>query len=216
MEFFEVLETTWAVRRFTDEPVSDADVRRCLGAATRAPSGGNIQPWQFVVVRDADARRKIGAIYKRAYERYEKALDAVRQPYKREADEKNFLRIQRSARHLADHFAEVPVHVLFLMPNIDMTLTDEAGPLDIGTAHASVFPAVQNFMLAARAIGLGTTLTTACRIYQDEVRELCAIPEHYEVVALVPLGHPAMKFGRGRRRPIETVTHWDRFGDRKK
>ena len=91
--------------------------------------------------------------------------------------------------------------MLFLMPNISMTLQDDGGALDVGTPFASVYPAVQNFMLAARGLGIGTTLTTVYRIYQDEVRGICAIPDRYEVVALIPMGRPAKPFRVGRRRP---------------
>ena len=118
----------------------------------------------------------------------------------------------RASRHLAEHLADAPALVLVLMPAISMTLHDAAGPLDVGTPYASVYPAVQNLMLAARGLGIGTTLTTVYRIHQDEVREICGIPARYEVVALVPMGRPRVPFRVGRRRPIEQVTHWNRFG----
>jgi nitroreductase len=103
-----------------------------------------------------------------------------------------------------------------LMPNISMTLQDEQGALDVGTPFASVYPAVQNLMLAARALGIGTTLTTVYRIYQDEVRQVCGVPERYEVVALIPMGRPLKPFRVGRRRPVEDVTHWNRFGNKQR
>ena len=97
-----------------------------------------------------------------------------------------------------------------------MTLEDEQGPLDVGTPYASVYPAVQNLMLAARGLGIGTTLTTVYRIYQDEVRTLWGVPPRYEIVALLPMGRPARgRFAVGWRRPPEQVTHWDRFGNRR-
>jgi nitroreductase len=105
--------------------------------------------------------------------------------------------------------------VMFLMPSISMTLQDAEGPLDVGTPYASVYPAVQNFMLAARALGIGTTLTTAYRIHQQDVRDLCGIPDLYEIVALVPMGRPRHGFGQGKRRPLASVTHWQRFGSRR-
>src|SRR2546428_652257 len=87
-------------------------------------------------------------------------------------------------------------------------------PSDVGTPFASVYPAVQNLMLAARGLGIGTTLTTVYRIYQDEVRAICGVPERYEIVALIPMGRPRAPFRVGRRRPAEQVTHWERFGNR--
>ena len=215
MDVFEAIETNWAVRRFSDAAVSDAEIRRCIEAAVRGPSGGNIQPWQFLVVTEDDTKKAVGTIYRRAYERYEAAMLAVRKPYSDAAEEENFQRILRSSRHLARNMGSVPAMVLFLMPNISMTLQDDQGPLDVGTPLASIYPAVQNFMLAARAQGLGTTLTTAYRIYQDEVRKACGISERYEIVALVPLGRPATGFGKGRRRPAAERTHWNQFGNKR-
>ena len=217
MDLFEALFTTRAVRRLSPDPVPEADVVRCLEAAMQAPSGGNIQPWQFVVVTDAGTRQKLGDIYRRAYERYEPALLRARPPARTPEDEASFGRMLRSSRHLAAHLGEAPVHVLVLMPAISMTLHDEQGPLDVGTPYASVYPAVQNLMLAARGLGLGTTLTTVYRIYQDEVRAVCEIPERYEVVALIPIGRPARaRFPVGRRRPVSQLTHQDRFGNKRR
>jgi nitroreductase len=215
VDLFEALSTTRAIRRFTADPISDADILTCIGAATQGPSGGNIQPWQFLVVRDAATRRAIGDVYRRAYDRYEPALLRVRPPARSPEDEASFQRMRRTSRHLADHLGEAPALVLVLMPDITLTLQDEQGPLDVGTPFASVYPAVQNLMLAARGLGIGTTLTTVYRIYQDDVRALCGIPGKYEVVALIPMGRPRGPFRVGRRRPLAQVTHWDRFGNRR-
>src|SRR5213082_2493820 len=122
--------------------------------------------------------------------------------------------MRAASRHLAEHLGEAPALVLVLMPNISMTLEDAEGPLDVGTPFASVYPAVQNLMPAARGLGIGTTLTPVYRIYQDEVRASCGMPELYEVVARVPMGRPRVPFRVGRRRPVEQVTHWERFGSK--
>ena len=216
MDLFEAITTTISVRRFTDAPVTDDEILTCIRAATHAPSGGNIQPWQFLVVRDAALRRALGDLYRRAYARYEPAVVRTLPPSRSDEDKARSERMLASARHLAAHIGEVPAMVLVLMPNISMTLEDAQGPLDVGTPFASVFPAVQNFMLAARGLGIGTTLTTVYRIFQGEVRALCAIPERYEIVALIPMGRPQKRFTVGRRRPPEQVTHWDRFGNKRK
>jgi len=215
MDLFDALATTRAVRRFTAEPVTDAEILTCLRAASQGPSGGNIQPWQFVAVTDPEVKRALGDVYRRAYARYEPALLGVRPPARSEADEASFQRMMAASRHLAEHLGTAPALVLFLMPNISMTLSDDGGPLDVGTPFASIYPAVQNFMLAARGLGIGTTLTTVYRIYQDEVRAICAIPDRYEVVALIPMGRPERPFRVGRRRPLEQLTHWQRFGTKR-
>jgi len=206
--------TTRAMRRFTTEPIDRADLETCLRAAAQAPSGGNIQPWQWLVVEDPALRARIGELYRRAYDRYEHALLAGLPPFRSPEDEASFHRTAAASRGLAEHLAEVPVLVMALMPDISMTLHDEAGELDVGTPYASVYPAVQNLMLAARSLGIGTTLTTVYRIHHDELRALCGIPDRYQVVALVPMGRPVGRFGIARRRPVEAVTHWDRFGHR--
>jgi nitroreductase len=212
IDVFEAINTTRAVRRFTAEPVTDAEVMTCIRAATQGPSGGNIQPWQFLVVTDAATKRALGDVYRRAYDRYEPALQRSLPPFRSPEHKASFERMARTSRHLAEHLGEAPVLVLFLMPNISMTLQDDVGPLDVGTPFASVYPAVQNFMLAARGLGIGTTLTTVYRIYQDEVRAISAIPDRYEVVALIPMGRPQKPFRVGRRRDAEQITHWNRFG----
>ena len=216
MDLFEALDTTRAVRRFRDAPVSDDEIMTCIRAATQAPSGGNIQPWQFLAVTGAAAKRAIAEVYRRAYDRYEPALMKARPPFRSDEEKASFERMARASRHLAEHLAHVPAMVLVLMPNISMTLRDEQGPLDVGTPFASVYPAVQNLMVAARGLGIGTTLTTVYRIYQDDVRAICAIPERYEIVALIPMGRPQRPFRVGRRRPAEQVTHWNRFGEKRK
>ena len=215
VDLYDGIMTTRAMRRFTDEPVTDSEVEACLRAAVQGPSGGNIQPWQFLVVTDVDTRRAIADLYRRAYDRYERALLGGLPPFRSADDETAFMRSVRASRHLAEHLAEVPALVLFLMPDISMTLHDDDGPLDVGTPYASVYPAVQNFMLAARGLGLGTTLTTVYRIHHDELRERCGIPDRHQVVALVPVGRPRGAFGVARRRPAAAVTHWNRFGARR-
>ena len=124
-------------------------------------------------------------------------------------------RIPATPDEITEVLGDAPALVLVCMPAISMTLTDAEGPLDVGTPFASVYPAVQNLMLAARALGIGTTLTTVYRIHQDEVRRACAIPDRYEIVALVPMGRPATRFFAAPRRPVESVTHWNRFGTKR-
>jgi nitroreductase len=215
MDLIEGLMTTRAMRRYTDEPVTEEEILTCLRAAIQAPSGGNIQPWQFLVVTDAEKRAKLGEIYRRAYTRYEAAMLPTVPPFRHEEQKASFDRTVAASRHLADHLGSVPVILLFLMPSITMTLRDEGGDLDVGTPYASLYPAVQNFMLAARSLGLGTALTTVHRIYQDEVRALFEIPDRFEIPALDPVGRPTGKFGVAPRKPLEKLTHWNTYGNRK-
>jgi nitroreductase len=210
------LMTTRAIRRFTSEPVSDEQVMTCLRAAQQAPSGGNVQPQQYVVVTDPDQRTAVARWYRVAFDRYEASLPDP--TFRDEVQAASWRRTRDASRHLADHLADVPVLVLVLQPLIPWAPADDEGAMDIGRLDASVYPAVQNLCLAARALGLGTALTTVIRIHTDDVLDLLGVPRRddgshrFEIAALVPLGHPAGRFGVAPRRPAESVTHWDRWG----
>jgi len=214
VDLYDGLMTTRAIRRYTDEPVTDEEIERILAAAVQAPSGGNIQPYQFLVVTAPDKRRAIGAIYKRAYDRYEPAVQKLVPPFKDDAARQAHERSWAASRHLADTIGSVSAMVLVLMPRISMSVVDEDGPMDVGSTYASVYPAVQNLVLAARSLGIGTVLTTVYRIHEDEVRAVCEIPDRYEIAALLPLGRPAGNFGVAPRRPARSLTSWNTFGNK--
>lgn len=216
LEAIETIMTTRAMRRYSDHPVSDDDIATCLRAAQQGPSGGNVQPQQYVVVQDPALRAEVGRLYREAFDRYERSLpepsefpDAERAAaWKRSRD---------ASRHLADHLGEVPVIVVFLQPLIPWGSVDDEGPMDIGRLDASVYPAVQNFCIAARALGLGTALTTVVRIRGAELLDLLGVPAgKFEVAALTPLGYPTGRFGVAPRKPAAAVTHWDRWGDKRR
>ena len=215
MDLHEALMTTRSMRRLSDEPVDDAAIQRILRAAVQASSGGNIQPYQFLVVTEADVKQRLAAIYLRAHQRYRPAVEAVIPPFEDEAAERRHRRNYAAVDHLAHNLAAVPAMVLVLVPKISMTVTDDEGTMDVGPVYASVYPAVQNLILAARAEGLGTVLTTLLRVYEDEAREVCGIPDRYEVAAMLPLGVPLGKWGVAHRRPAESLTSWNRFGNRR-
>jgi nitroreductase len=201
---FEAIYTQKAVRRLKPDPVSDDLVRRLIEAATKAPSGGDRQPWAFLVVRDPASRQAIGAWY----------LDAWNQTYGVIPDDARarfsdrFRRVYRSAEHLAHHLAQAPV--LILVCAREAPAPGAAGVLT-ASHYASIFPAVQNLLLAARGLGLGATLTTLHKLHEEDVKRLLGIPEQVETVALIPIGHPAGKYGPTRRRPVEDVLHVERW-----
>jgi len=209
--------TTRAMRRYTDEPVTDEEVWTCLRAAVQAPSGGNIQPYQFLVVTDPEVKARLGEVYRSAWDRYGTATNAaVADSFPTDEARRAWERNVAASDHLARHLGEAPVLVLVLMPDIEMTVTDAEGVMDVGPTYASVYPAVQNFVLAARALGLGTVLTTVYRIYEDEVRRIVGVPDRYQVVALLPLGRPQGRFGVApRARSAAAITSWDRYGERR-
>jgi len=197
MDVFEAMETTRAMRRLDPgRGVSNEDVRRILDAAGRAANGGNRQPLRWIVVRDPALRRALGDLY-REVSRELAGPGATLPP---ESDRSPGARMARSMEHLVEHFGEAPVVILACASG------------DPGRIEASVYPAVQNLMLAARACGLGTTLTLRLRGRSDAIRSLLDIPEDVELFAAIPLGHPLGKWGRAPRRPVEEVTYADRWG----
>jgi nitroreductase len=200
MDIFEAMNTQRAMRRLKPDPVPEDLIWKVLDAAIRAPSGGNLQPWRFVVVTDPEKKKKIGEWYLDGWNKtYGQAKQVMMADPVRA---KTF----RSADHLANHIAEVPV-LIFACVNAAGAQASGAGP--------NIFPAVQNLMLAARALGLGTTLTTLHRSHDKETNELLGIPEGHETLAMIPMGWPLGKFGSGPRRPVEEVTHWDGWGQKK-
>ncbi|MBI3827122.1 MAG: nitroreductase family protein [Candidatus Rokubacteria bacterium] len=203
MEFFEVVHTQRAIRRLDPDPIPDDVLRQILEAAVCAPSGGNRQGWRFLVIRDATLRRRIGDLYRDAWYN-----DLLKVPYYRDASQapadSDRAKVVSSSRHLADHIGEAPVLILACLETEGMS----AGL----TQGASIYPAVQNILLAARALGLGTTLTTIHRFRDREIKTLLGIPDNVETAALIPLGYPLGKFGRAPRKPLAEVAYLDRWG----
>lgn len=197
MDVFEAIHSQRAMRRLKTDPVPDELIWKILDAAIRAPSGSNQQPWKFIVIRDPETKKRIGELYLEVWSSYRSG-----QPQQSEPDPTT-ARIYSSADHLANHMGEAPV--LILVTSVSSS----------ALGGASIFPAVQNLMLAARALGLGTALTTMHRGREAQVKELLGIPEEVETVALIPLGWPKGRFGPTDRRPIEQVTYWDRWGETK-
>ncbi len=195
-DFFELVRTQRANRQYTDAPVDDADLEKILDAAVHAPSAENRQPWEFVVVRDASARATLGALMARAWD----------------GGGKQWSQSRLSADLLADvdhgmhgGFAGAPVIVVVC---VDVERGSEA------TIGSSIFPAVQNLLLAATALGLGSALTTIAIGFDAELRALLGLPDHVRPVAMVPLGRPARALGRSRRDPASAHTHREQYGTR--
>jgi nitroreductase len=193
-DFFEVALTQRAARSFRPDDIDDATVARILTAATHAPSAENSQPFVFVVVRDADLRGAIGALTARIWEGGAKALEAERlsPAFLRDVD-----------RGAMGGVAGAPVLIVVCG---DTRLT-YAGAMD-----ASIFPAVQNLLLAAHALGLGSTLTTLPTLGGTELTEILGLPLEVVPVAVVPLGHLAKPLGPPHRHPISEKAHLDRYG----
>lgn len=202
---FEAIYTQRAIRRLKPDPVPDDLIRSLIEAATKAPSGANRQPWRFVVVRDASARAKIAEWYLDAWNKTYGAVPPERQAQ----DPPAARRTLKAADHLAHHMGEAPVLILVCARN-----APPPGSPAGGGHYGSIFPAVQNLLLAARGLGLGASLTTMHKFHDREVKELLDIPENVETVALIPVGYPIGKYGPTTRLPVEKITHWERWGVR--
>lgn len=193
----EGIRTARAIRRLRSDPVPRALVRKVCEAGTFAPSGGNRQPWIFVAVTEPERRAFVAERYRRAFRSYiGPALEAARDPSFPEAKRRNI----RAALHLADHLHEAPVH-LFV-----------AGHTRRGEPQLqALFPAIQNVLLACRAVGLGASLTTVHLAHGPEIDAWLGLPEGCPSCALLPIGWPAGRHGRPPRRPADECLSWERY-----
>jgi len=200
----EAIYTLRAMRRLRPDPVPEEDLAYIVDAATQASSATNAQGWAFVVVTGAAERRALGDIYRDAGRTaVESALASGTLP-------PATARVYRDAMVLVEHMGEAPALILVAMRG--------AHPPDgvRGASHyGSIYPAVQNLMLAARARGLGTTLTTLHKLREADVKAVVGMPAEYETVALIPVGYPRGRFRQPVRIPSAEVTHWNRWGNRR-
>ena len=218
MNLFEAINTARALRRFKPDPVPDDVITKILEAGIRAPSGSNEQTWLFVVVKDAEQRKKIGDIYRKGGQIL-MALYANRVKPEH-MDQNQYDKLTASAYYLIDHMADAPVLLLAcLQPGQvgaqPVQLPPEAAAAMRNLARmggSSIYPAVQNIILACRAFGLGTVLTTLHMFYEDEVKAILGLPAEVQTYALLPIGYPINKFGPIKRKPVNEVVCLDRYG----
>ncbi len=207
----ELLTTTRAVRKRLDfsRPVEPEVIRECLEIALQAPTGSNLQPWQFVIITDAQKRLEIANYYRQAYEGYRKVASAKNPFANNQERMKTQERVKSSSDYLEEHLHEVPV---FFIPCVSGRLEGQS-ILNHAGVWGSIVPAVWSFMLAARARGLGTVWTTLHLTYEKEVAELIGIPyEKMTQVALIPVAYTqGTDFKPAPREPLESVLHWDRW-----
>ena len=216
---FEAVYSARSIRKFSADPVPEHLITRVLETATQAPSAGNSQNWAFVVVRDPALRAQVGAVYRKGSD-IAAAVYAARgrPPHMSEAQ---YQRMMSRGGWLWDHIAEAPVLLVVClrprpMPERDklppeVSYADEVAYLD-RIRGASIFPAVQNIILACRALGLGTVLTTNHLRCENELKALLGIPDEVATFALMPIGWPLQNFGPLTRRPVHEVAYADRWG----
>ena len=204
-DIYEVMQTQRAIRRWTDEPVDREVIERIIQAGCWAPSGSNSQPWGFLVVTDDDIRERLAmAIREMFSSRFNGDM-----PNPDEIEDPTTRRMMRGAFNLFDNFAAAPVWIIPCM----RTDLYQARSADSLLAGSSIYPSIQNMMLAARAEGLGTVLTTPQDGIMDELRAELSIPDNALPVAIIPMGHPSANFGPVTRKPLAEVLHWNGWND---
>lgn len=209
---YEAMRTTRAVRRLRPDPIPDDVLRRVLEAASWGPTGGNVQPWRVIAVRDAAKKRALQALYLPLWDAYAKGHRGRLAGLPTEVLARQE-RMLQAADHLARHLHEAPVILVFCFEPGAMAITDAGLGRPSVVGGASVYPSVQNALLACRAEGLGCTLTTLLCAKEPEVKALLGIPDGFGTCAAVPIGWPASR-GHGpiRRRGIDRLAFLDTWG----
>jgi nitroreductase len=200
-DLFEIIKTTRSMRRLKPDPVPNELVSKILEAGVCAPSGGNMQRWRFLVVRDPKVKETVGALYKRACDEQVAPRYRSGEPAPGTSRER-FERMLAAAEYLANHIQQAPV---WIVPCLK-------GATPTRTSGSSVYPSVQNMLLAARALGLGATLTTLYLQFEKEAEAALGLPLNVHSYPLLPIGYPAGRFGPVRRVPLSDVVYEDRWG----
>jgi nitroreductase len=206
MPLVDAMVTQRAVRRVLPDPVDPRIARRCIELALEAPTGSNGQNWEFVVVTDHAAKERFQVQYRRAWSLYGKAGERMR------GDDPQIARILRSVRWQVEHFTEIPVLVVACLrgggklPYVPMPAVADS------SHYGSIYPSVQNLLLAARAVGLGASLITLPLWSTTVARRILGLPLSVEPCCIVPLGWPRGRYGPKPRKPVDQVIHRERYG----
>lgn len=198
MDVFEAMATGRAIRRFTKEPVSDELLERLIWAATRAPSPGNSQGWDFIVVTDSVTKAQLGKVIGERMQAFRQAATPT--------DDARELRMREDAIHMATHLHEIPA-IIFVC---GAPAYPPQAP-QMSFVWSALYPATQNLLIAARSLGLGTTLTTFQMVAEAEIRTALGVPANVQIAAMIPVGWPAAAFTPVRRKPVSEVLHRNRW-----
>lgn len=209
-----LLMTTRSVRKRLDftRPVEPEVIRQCLEIAIQAPTASNRQHWHFLVVTDQQKRAAIGRYYQDSFEQYRGKRSDAPQPIPTDSYEAQVARVIDSARYLAEHMHEAPA---LIIPCVEGRPQDPSPAAQAGL-YGSILPATWSLMLALRARGLGSAWTTLHLRYEKEVAGLLGIPDNITQAALLPVAYfKGDDFKPAKRRPVEELTYWDRWGERR-
>jgi nitroreductase len=201
-DIFDILHSTRAMRRLKPDPVPDALIAKILRAGAAAANGGNTQRWRFLVIKDPAIKQAVQVWYKKAFDEVVGPRYAASAPPPGVTAER-YHRQHAAVEYLTEHFHEAPVWIVACL--------DEAKPSR--WSGASVYPAVQNMLLAARALGLGATLTTRHLLYEKESEAALGLSPGVHSYAIIPVGYPMGRFGPVGRGPLKDITYLDRWGE---
>ena len=207
MDVFEALYTTRAMRRVSEDPIPDDILKQMVDAGIRAPSGSNRQGWKFIVVTDPEIRNQLGELYREAWDFYVKEFyggtsDLGASNVLDDEKAEQVVRITKSATWLSENFHKVPAMFVVLSRN------DPTG--------SSIFPAIWSLMLAGRAHGIGTCLTTVLGMFKpQQAFKILNIPSDkgWKIDAVVTAGYPLGKWGVAKRIPVDEVTYLNTWGN---
>src|SRR5580765_4826531 len=202
-DLFEIIHTTRAMRRLKPDPVPDELIRKILQAGVCAASGGNSQRWRFLIIKDPAIKQAVQKYYKRAFDEVVGPRYATSAPPLGVTKER-YQRQHAAVEYLTDHFHEAPVWIVACIEEGTATPSRSSG--------ASIYPAVQNMLLAARALGLGATLTTRHLLFEKETEAALGLPPGVRSYAILPIGYPMGRFGPVGRGPLSDVVYEDRWG----
>ena len=202
-ELFDIIHNTRAMRRLKPDPVPDELIRKILEAGTCAANGGNTQRWRFLVVKDPAIKRAVQVFYKRAFDEVigPRYLSSTPPPG---VTRERYDRHHAAVEYLTAHFHEAPVWIVACIDEGKVPPTRWSG--------ASIYPAVQNMLLAARALGLGATLTTRHLLHEKDAEAALGLPPGVHSYAIVPIGYPMGRFGPVGRGPLADIVYQDRWG----
>src|ERR1700722_2641882 len=202
-DLFEIIRTTRSMRRLRPDPVPPALIRQIVEAGTSAPNGGNMQTWRFLLVRDPAIKSAVAQWYRRGWHEIVAPRYRAGAPSPG-ASRDRFDRMLTAAEHLADHLHEAP---LWIVPCLQ-------GGTHTRTSGSSIYPAVQNMLLAARALGLGGTLAAPDLVFEEDAEAALGLPEGAHSYAILPVGYPLGRFGPVARTALEDVVFSDRWGEK--
>ncbi len=202
---WEVLFTQRAIRYWQDRPVPRELLEQVVEAGSKAPSGSNSQPWEFIVIDSPETREALGNALKAVFDAAEPLQGIISAG--ENSENKTERLMLRGARNFFTRLGDAPAIIIPCLHNLTSPTTDPRS-LEAGS---SIYLAVQNMMLAARALGLGTLMTTAQGLIDAQLREILAIPDDAHPVAIIPVGYPDANFGPTTRRDVSDILHWNKF-----